>query len=204
MHARCGARLCARAVGAGARQRRLRHYHLRPIALRRRHPGVGAPAWRRRRREKDRQEWQDDNRRRRRSGRQHVALPVARCGLEHRRNEIFGDRRRSRRGWKRDRDRPVRKRDGNAGQNRAQAAASGGTSFHFNPNNFSTAAKGAEGDGKLQAVRRHRRTSAGRLLHGSKCDGQQRRDGRHRDVRGAGSSDHRVQHADRRPVGRPS
>ena len=55
----------------------------------------------------------------------------------------------SRRRWKRDRDRPVRKRDGNDGQNRARLDASGGTSFRFNPNNFSTAAKGAQGDHKL-------------------------------------------------------
>ena len=31
----------------------------------------------------------------------------------------------------------------------ALGSSGGGTSFRFNPNNFSTAAKGAEGDGKL-------------------------------------------------------
>ena len=76
---------------------------------------AGAPAGCRCRRGKDREERQDVERGGRRGGRQYLALSVAGCGVEHRRDDLFGDRCRSRRGWKRDRDRQVRKRDRNDG-----------------------------------------------------------------------------------------
>ena len=51
---------------------------------------------------------------------QHVALPLARCSLKHRRDDVFGECCGSRRRRKRDRHRLVQKRDGSAGRRNAR------------------------------------------------------------------------------------